>query len=126
ELDKLDGIEVQLYPYVKLGNSTENLVKHLCKKHRINPKNYKKYLDDNNELIAIIDQPADSTNPDLPSLSPTQQWELTKLVVEFIVHDVQPLNILRNLSFHKLLNGFKPQYQIPYRKTVKKYISEAY
>ncbi|CAG8464315.1 8800_t:CDS:2 [Cetraspora pellucida] len=41
ELDKLDGIEAQPYPYVKLGSSTGNLVKHLREKHHINPKNYK-------------------------------------------------------------------------------------
>ncbi|CAG8838010.1 11054_t:CDS:1, partial [Racocetra persica] len=49
ELDELDGIEAQPYPYVKSGSSTGNLVKHLREKHHINPKNYKKYLDDNNE-----------------------------------------------------------------------------
>ncbi|CAG8692275.1 39194_t:CDS:2, partial [Gigaspora margarita] len=42
-----------------------------------------------------------------------QQKELTKVVVEFIINDVQPLYILQNLSFRQMLLEFQPQYQIP-------------
>ncbi|CAG8613319.1 17172_t:CDS:2, partial [Cetraspora pellucida] len=85
ELDELDGIQAQPYPYSKSGNSTGNLVKHLRERHNITSKNYKRYLDDNEQ--PIINRSVESTDLDLPSLSPAQQRELTKLVVEFIVYD---------------------------------------
>ncbi|CAG8625069.1 28234_t:CDS:2, partial [Racocetra persica] len=49
ELDELDRIQAQPYPYSKSGNSTGNLVKHLCERHNITSKNYKRYLDDNKQ-----------------------------------------------------------------------------
>ncbi|CAG8722301.1 14217_t:CDS:2, partial [Cetraspora pellucida] len=50
ELDELDKINAEPYPYIKSRSSTENLVKHLYEKHRITSKNYNRYLDDNKEL----------------------------------------------------------------------------
>ncbi|CAG8667137.1 2215_t:CDS:2 [Cetraspora pellucida] len=71
ELDELDGIQAQPYPYSKSGSSTGNLIKHLREKHKINSKNYKRYLDDNEQ--PIINRSVESTDLDLPSLSPEQQ-----------------------------------------------------
>ncbi|CAG8833836.1 15525_t:CDS:2, partial [Gigaspora margarita] len=62
----------------------------------------------------------------LTPLSPKRQNELTKVIIEFIINDVQPLHILQNLSFHRMLLEFQPQYQIPCASTVKAYISEDY
>ncbi|CAG8850890.1 26655_t:CDS:1, partial [Gigaspora margarita] len=59
-------------------------------------------------------------------LSPKRQNELTKVVVEFIINDVQPLHILQNLFFCQMLLEFQPQYQILCASIVKKYILENY
>ncbi|CAG8805118.1 6411_t:CDS:1, partial [Gigaspora rosea] len=55
-----------------------------------------------------------------------RQNELTKVLVEFIIGDIQPLYILQNLSFRRLLLEFQPQYRIPCANTVKKLISKAH
>ncbi|CAG8730932.1 22168_t:CDS:2, partial [Racocetra persica] len=125
KLDELDEIQASPYPYSKSGKSTEHLITHLRTKYHINSRNYKRYIDDDNESIIITNQEPNS-DLNLPSLSSEKQRELTKLVVEFIVYNVQPLHILKNPSFHKLLRGFKPQYQVPSVNKLKKYLSEAY
>jgi hypothetical protein len=54
ELDELDEINAEPYPYNKSGSSTGNLVKHLREKHHITSKNYNKYLDNNEEVKLIF------------------------------------------------------------------------
>ncbi|CAG8825998.1 1489_t:CDS:2, partial [Racocetra persica] len=79
---ELEDLDASPYPYSKSGKSTGYLIQHLRDKHHITSKNYRQYLDDDEQpmAVAVINQDLESMDTDLPSLSSKQQRELTKLV----------------------------------------------
>jgi len=55
-----------------------------------------------------------------------KQESLIKNMVGFIVGIVQPLSIVEDKDFIKMINGFDSYYKIPYSKTFKDQISSTY
>ncbi|CAG8451502.1 6231_t:CDS:2 [Cetraspora pellucida] len=120
-----EGTRTKLYPYSKSGGSTGHLTHHLRERHNITANNYKEHLDSSQEPIVKVNLITNYIT-NLPPLSTKRQNELTKVLIEFIVCDIQPLYILQDPSFRRLLLEFQPQYRIPCASTVKKHISETY
>ncbi|PKB99306.1 hypothetical protein RhiirA5_429921 [Rhizophagus irregularis] len=56
----------------------------------------------------------------------SKQELLTKNVIGFVIGTVQPLSIVENKDFIKMVNGFDLFYKIPYTKTLKERILLAY
>jgi hypothetical protein len=56
----------------------------------------------------------------------SKQESLTKNVVGFIIGTVQPLSIVEDKDFIKMVNGFDLYYKVPCTKTLKDRISSAY
>ena len=55
-----------------------------------------------------------------------KQESLTKNVVRFVISTVQPLSIVEDKDFIKMVNGFDSHYKVPYIKTLKDQISSTY
>ncbi|CAG8699524.1 1232_t:CDS:1, partial [Ambispora gerdemannii] len=55
-----------------------------------------------------------------------RQQKLFQLLIEFIIQDCQPLNILRNPAFCQFVNNLEVGFQIPCEVTAKKMIDQAY
>ncbi|CAG8494983.1 4223_t:CDS:2 [Scutellospora calospora] len=133
-IKELEGSQKQPYPYSGAGSGTGNLSYHLREKHGITVQNYQDFIDDNGQAsIKLyltskinINKITNYFLNNLPPLSESRQSELTKLVVDFIIHDVQPLHILQNPGFRRMLNGFQLQYRISSANTVKNYIHDAF
>src|SRR3954464_6384581 len=56
----------------------------------------------------------------------SKQESLTKNVIEFVIGTVQPLSIVKDKDFIKMVNGFDLFYKVPCVKTLKDRISSAY
>ncbi|EXX71205.1 hypothetical protein RirG_080520 [Rhizophagus irregularis DAOM 197198w] len=59
-------------------------------------------------------------------LKALQKELFTKNVIGFVIGTVQPLSIVENKDFIKMVNGFDLFYKIPYTKTLKERILLAY
>ncbi|CAG8783346.1 8343_t:CDS:2, partial [Acaulospora morrowiae] len=120
---KLTGSKKEAYNYSTYG-STTNLCNHL-RKHGINENNYKKFLNEHNKLRDPNYQVIDSTDAD-SIIDSFRQEKITRLLVTFIICDVQPLILLKRPSFKAFVQECASGYTIPCEKTVKKIIHGAY
>ena len=63
----------------------------------------------------------------MASPCPAKRQELlARKLIQFIIHFVLPLYILQNQSFREFIHACEPGFQIPYVKTAKNLIHEAY
>ncbi|CAG8588136.1 5785_t:CDS:2 [Cetraspora pellucida] len=92
------GTHIKPYPYSKSGGSIGHLTYHLRERHNITANNYKEHLDSSQEPIVKVNLITNYIT-NLPSLSTKRQNELIKVLIEFIVYDIQPLYILQDSSF---------------------------
>src|SRR5581483_5109128 len=79
--------------------------------------------------IAMEHQEEELKNPSKSSIIPYNhpvQESLTKNVIGFVVGTVQPLSIVEDLDFIKMINGFDKRYKIPCTKTLKNRISKTF
>jgi len=60
------------------------------------------------------------------SITPQKQELLERKLIEFIIHFVLPLYILKNQSFCEFVHTCEPGFKIPCEKTAKGLIYEAY
>ncbi|CAG8455881.1 2128_t:CDS:2, partial [Cetraspora pellucida] len=95
-IKELKESDQQPYPYSGAECGTRNLSFHLHEKHSITVQNYQDFIDDNRQTM------------------------------DFIIHDVQPLHVLQNSEFHRMLHRFQSQYRISSANTVKNYIYDAF
>ncbi|CAG8451356.1 16464_t:CDS:2 [Cetraspora pellucida] len=72
---KLEDLNASSYPYSKSEKSTEHLIQHLHNKHHITSKNYRQYLNDDEQpvAVAVINQDLELIDIDLPFLLSKQQ-----------------------------------------------------
>ncbi|PKY30883.1 hypothetical protein RhiirB3_448191 [Rhizophagus irregularis] len=75
---------------------------------------------DQNLISNIIEEEKSKSHPY------SKQELLTKNVIGFVIGTVQPLSIVENKDFIKMVNGFDLFYKIPYTKTLKERILLAY
>jgi hypothetical protein len=79
--------------------------------------------------IAMKHQEEELKNPPEPSIIPydhSVQESLTKNVIGFIIGTVQPLSIVEDQDFIKMVNGFNKRYKLPCTKTLKSRISKTF
>ncbi|GES88575.1 zinc finger BED domain-containing protein 4-like [Rhizophagus clarus] len=72
--------------------------------------------------IAIKYEEKESRNPPEPSVKSYKhsvQESLTKNVIEFIIRTVQPLNVVEDPDFIRMIKGFDKRYKVPCTKTIK-------
>ena len=105
--------------------SPSSMKTHLSGIHHITKGNAASYLEalqtgDQQLINSIIEEEQIKAHPY------TKQEELTKNVVGFVVGTVQPLSIVEDKDFIKMVNGFDSYYKVPCTKTLKDRISSAY
>jgi hypothetical protein len=79
--------------------------------------------------IAMEYQEAELKNPPESSIIPYNhpvQESLTKNVIGFVIGTVQPLSIIEDPDFIKMINGFDKRYKLPCTKTLKDRISKTF
>jgi hypothetical protein len=79
--------------------------------------------------IAMKFQEDELKNPSEFSIIPhdsSVQESLTKNVIGFVIGTVQPLSIVEDADFIKMISGFDKRYKIPCTKTLKSRISKIY
>ncbi|CAG8772138.1 24777_t:CDS:2, partial [Dentiscutata erythropus] len=88
--------------YVKYAHdsSTENMLGHLWSKHRIDKDHSEKTTTDSPIIKAMH------------VINKRRQEKIVQLLVEFIIDDCQPLHILRNQDFCRLLNYMEMGFRI--------------
>ncbi|GES91823.1 zinc finger BED domain-containing protein 1-like [Rhizophagus clarus] len=72
--------------------------------------------------IAIKYEEKELRNPPEPSVKPYKhsvQESLTKNVIGFIIGTVQPLNVVEDPDFIRMIKGFDKRYKVPCTKTIK-------
>src|ERR1041385_3094186 len=79
--------------------------------------------------IAMKHQEEELNNPSesstIPYNHPVQEF-LTKNVIGFVIGTVQPLSIVEDPDFIKMINGFNKRYKLPCTKTLKNWISKTF
>ena len=60
------------------------------------------------------------------SSSSARAQELTSAVVDFVVHDLRPVNVFDSVGFLHLMEVAQPRYTVPCRRTVNSYIDKRY
>ncbi|CAG8700732.1 386_t:CDS:2, partial [Cetraspora pellucida] len=96
------------------GGSTGNFWDHLGAIHEITKDNNTKFTKSNQQNIKYTFQ------------NPMQQKLQNQALVEFIIEDDQPLNILELKKFQIFIASLDPNYKLPTNKFVKQIIYEAY
>src|SRR6266498_3217262 len=76
--------------------------------------------DDHNLINSIIEEEKSKSHPY------SKQELLIKNVISFVINIVQPLSIVEDKDFIKMINGFDLYYKVPYTKTLKNRILLAY
>jgi hypothetical protein len=110
---------------LKWCGSPSSMKTHLSGTHHITKGTAERYLEalqkgDQNLIGSIIEEEKFKSYPY------SKQELLTKNVVEFVIGTVQPLSIVKNKDFIKMVNGFDLHYKVPYTKTLKDRISSTY
>lgn len=105
--------------------SPSSMNTHLSGMHYITKGNAASYLEalqtGNQQLVdSIIEEEHAKTHPY------TKQETLTNNVIGFVIGTVQPLSIMEDKDFIKMVNGFDSRYKVPCTKTLKDRISSAY
>ncbi|GES76109.1 zinc finger BED domain-containing protein 1-like [Rhizophagus clarus] len=79
--------------------------------------------------IAIKYEEKELRNPPEPFVKPYKhsvQESLTKNVIGFIIGTVQPLNVVEDPDFIRMIKGFDKRYKVPCTKTIKSRISKIF
>lgn len=108
------------------GSTTSNLIKHLRVKH---PIEYAAFKDENDCAVA-----AKSSKPSTSKVQPTlietmsrtqmykndseKKRQLDEMLVRMIVEDLQPLSIVEDRGFRRLLHSLNPRYELPSRREI--------
>ena len=101
------------------------MMKHLRTRHPIDYAELKEDADMENANKAS--RPSTSTQPTLiEAITRAQPYkndsikkkELDDLVVRMIVGDLQPLSVVEDKGFKKLVNGLNPRYDLPSRREI--------
>ncbi|CAB4476563.1 unnamed protein product [Rhizophagus irregularis] len=112
-------------PKTSWCGSPSSMKTHLSGTHHITKGIAMSYLKalqkgDQNLISNIIEEEKSKSHPY------SKQELLTKNVIGFVIGTVQPLSIVENKDFIKMVNGFDLFYKIPYTKTLKERILLAY
>ena len=99
--------------------NTSNLIKHLKTRHAKEHDKYKSKGKRKDELQQQTLETAFQRREKFPKDSP-KATKITDKIVEFIVLDDQPLSVVENVGFRRLMEHLEPRYSLPGRK----YISE--
>ena len=107
---------------------TTNLKNHFCSHHL--PEYRDRYSDEHGGTSATQGQldvfcKASRSVKKLFSSSPRAQ-ELTGAVVDFLMRDLRPVNVVDSVGFLHLLNVAEPQYIVPCHHTIDSYIDRRY
>ena len=118
---QIEGCEKML----KWCGSPSSMKTHLSGAHHITKGTAERYLEalqkgDQNLIGSIIEEEKSKSQPY------SKQESLTKNVVGFVIGTVQPLSIVEDKDFIKMVNGFDLYYKVPCTKTLKDRISSAY
>ena len=110
---------------LKWYGSPSTMKIHLSGSHHITKGIAANYLEalqtgDQNLINSIIEEEKSKSYPY------SKQESLTKNVIGFIIGTVQPLSIVEDKDFIKMVNGFDLYYKVPCTKTLKDRISLAY
>ncbi|CAB4410475.1 unnamed protein product [Rhizophagus irregularis] len=79
--------------------------------------------------IAMKHDEEELKNPPKSSIKPykhSKQESLTQNVIGFVIGTVQPLNVVEDPDFIKMINGFDKRYKVPCTKTIKNRISKTF
>ncbi|CAG8615438.1 6544_t:CDS:2, partial [Cetraspora pellucida] len=114
------------YLYTRKGGNTSNMIAHLRDKHNIIKDNYTDYLDEHNEPKCDQTKVTNYFNHMVPLCLPHMQQLIARKLIQFIIQFVEPLYILQDESFCKLIYICVSVFRMPYNKTVKSLIYEAY
>ncbi|GBB86714.1 hypothetical protein RclHR1_01310010 [Rhizophagus clarus] len=117
----IEGCEKMLKWY----GSPSSMKTHLSGTHHITKGIAANYLEalqkgDQNLISNIIEEEKSKSHPY------SKQESLTKNVIGFVIGTVQPLSIVEDKDFIKMVNGFDLFYKVPCTKTLKEQISLAY
>ena len=112
------------------SGGTTNLKNHLRSHHR---PEYRELHNDEPESSAEAQSQRkmdvfcklSNTAEKLPSSSARAQ-ELTAAVVDFVVRDLRPVNVVDSVGFLQLMEVAEPRYMVPCRRTVDSYIEKKY
>ncbi|CAB5215823.1 unnamed protein product [Rhizophagus irregularis] len=118
---QIEGCEKML----KWCGSPSSMKTHLSGTHHITKGIAVSYLEalqkgDQNLISNIIEEEKSKSHPY------SKQELLTKNVIGFVISTVQPLSIVEDKDFIKMVNGFDLFYKVPCTKTLKERISLAY
>ena len=109
------------------SGGTTNLKNHLRSHHR--PEYRDLYGDDLGSSVEDQSQPKMDvfcrTVEKLTSSSVRAQ-QLTSAVVDFVVRDLRPVNVVDSVGFLNLMEVAEPRYVVPCRRTVNSYIDKRY
>ena len=110
---------------LKYSGSTSNMMKHLRTRH---PLEYAELKGDADmETATKVSSPSTSAQPTLiETITRAQPYkndsnkkkELDDLVVKMIVEDSQPLSVVEDKGFKRLVNGLNPRYDLPSRREI--------
>ncbi|CAG8544720.1 11358_t:CDS:2 [Ambispora gerdemannii] len=105
-----------VWDYFKTETITNNrnMLSHLWTKYRID-KDHPEEMTTNGSIVKVMH-----------IITKRRQQKLSQLLIEFIIQDCQPLNILRNPAFRQFVNNLEVGFQIPCKVTAKKMIDQAY
>ena len=108
------------------GSTTSNLIKHIRTKH---PLEYAELREESDSGVA-----AKSSRPSTSTVQPTlidtinkatpykndsnKKRELDELVVRMIVEDLQPLSVVEDKGFRRLVHALNPRYDLPSRREI--------
>ncbi|CAG8686377.1 7278_t:CDS:1, partial [Scutellospora calospora] len=96
------------------NSSTRNMLGYLWSKHRID-KDHSDRMNTDSTIVKAMH-----------IITKRRQKRLAQDLVEFIIENCQPLNILHCQSFRRFLNDLEPGFRIPCKITTKKMINQAY
>ena len=123
---KKDTCKLCLLKVAHSGGTT-NLKNHLRSYHR---PEFRNLYSDN--LAEVQSQPKMDVfckpSRTVQKLSPVsaRAQELTSAIVDLVVHDLRPVNVVDCVGFLHLMEVAEPQYMVPCRRTVNGYINKQY
>lgn len=110
---------------LKYTGGTSNMNKHLRTRH---PLEFAEMIEETTqESVEKLPRTPATVQPTLmQTINKTQAYkddsskkqELDQLVVRMIVKDLQPLSVVENDGFRKLVHGLNPKYELPSRRVV--------
>uniref|UniRef100_A0A8C5EDB6 HAT C-terminal dimerisation domain-containing protein n=1 Tax=Gouania willdenowi TaxID=441366 RepID=A0A8C5EDB6_GOUWI len=116
------------------ATSSSNLKRHIELKHPSYLAKYLRLNDERKKSLMKRGPPPPSTPTQVkltlfskgPAVSFVSQQQVDKLVLDYIVGDLQPLSKVEKPSFIKLVTGLQPSRHVPSRKQVQKLLNNAF